>query len=153
MRRRHLTAGILLLALLTGALGQLLASAVCPHMRMRQEHACCHARVTPDHAAHEMMGDMQMTPAADSAPSAEVTASDKPVEGCDHCMGRTYQSPLTVTLREADRTNHVSELEAPAAQSRSTDLASPFTAPVPSREHSPPKASAARHVLINVFRI
>jgi hypothetical protein len=96
---------------------------------------------------------MQMTPAIESAQGAAFDAADKPVEGCDHCMGRASQVPLTVTLREVNRTNHGSELAAPTPASQSSALVSSFIAPVPSREHSPPKASADRHVLINVFRI
>jgi hypothetical protein len=129
-----------------------LAAAFCPHMR--QDHACCHAQqFAHDHASHEMTGDMQMTPDAESAQSAEVTAADKPIEGCDHCMGRSSQSSPAATLREVERTNHGSELAAPTPASRSSALALPFTTPVPSREHSPPKASADRHALLSVFRI
>ncbi|HEX8069296.1 MAG TPA: hypothetical protein VF546_05060 [Pyrinomonadaceae bacterium] len=153
MRRRYLSVGILLVALLMSAWGQVLAAAMCPHMQ--QDHACCHAQqaAQDDHASHQMAGDMQMTPDAESAQSAEVTASEKPIEGCDHRMGRSSQSPSTVTLREADRTNRGSELAAPTPASRLTDLAQPFTTTVPSREHSPPKASADRHALLSVFRI
>jgi hypothetical protein len=151
MRRRHLSVGILLAALLGGACGQVLAAAVCPHMR--QDHACCHARVAHDHTAHEMGGDTQMTPPVESVQGAAFDAAGKPVEGCDHCMGRSSQSPPAATLREVDRTNHGSELAAPTPASRSSVLALPFTALVPSREHSPPKALADRHVLISVFRI
>ncbi|MFN2598503.1 MAG: hypothetical protein ABR563_15130 [Pyrinomonadaceae bacterium] len=133
------------------AWGTVLAAALCPHMQ--RDHACCHAQVAQDHAAHEMTGDMQMTPDVESAQGAEVTASDKPIEGCDHCMGRASQSPLTVTLREADRTNPGSDCAAPVVASGSCDLALPFTAQLPSREHSPPEASVHRHVLISVFRI
>lgn len=151
MRHRHLPVGILLLALLVSAWGQVLAAASCPHMR--QEHGCCHARVTHDRAAHEMAGDMQAMPAGDSAPSVEVAASDKPIEECDHCMGRSSRSPLSATLREVDRPNPGSELAAPVIAQRSSDSALPFTAHVPSREHSPPQSSVHRHVLISVFRI
>ena len=151
MRRRHLSVGILLLALLTSVWGQVLAAALCPHMR--QDHACCHAQVAQDHASHEMTGDMQMTRSVESAQGAAFDAADKPVEGCDHCMGLAPRSPLTATLREAGRTNHGSELAAPVALSRPSVLAPPFTAHVPSREHSPPEASVHRHVLISVFRI
>lgn len=151
MRRRHLFAGVLLLALFISAWGQVLSAASCPHMR--QEHACCHARVAHDHAADGMSGDMRMTPAAEAAPGAEVTASDEPIEGCDHCMGRSSQPPLTATLREVDRTNRGSELAAPVVISQSPVLAPPCITPVPSREHSPPGSSVHRHALISVFRI
>ena len=150
MRRRQLSVGILLAALLLGAWGQVLAAAFCPHMQ--QDHACCHAQIAHDHASHEMTGDMQMMPAVESAQSAAFDATDKPIEGCDHCMGRSSQSPPAAALREIDRTNRGSELAAPTV-SRSSDLALPFSASVPSREHSPPEASADRHALLNVFRI
>jgi hypothetical protein len=151
MRRRHLSVGILLAALLMGVWGQVLAAGPCPHMR--QDHACCHAKVAHDHAAHGMTGDMQTTPAVESAQGATLDAADKPIEGCDHCMGRSSQSPPAATLREVDRTDHGTELAAPAVESKSSDLAYSFTAPVRSREHGPPKALAERHVLISVFRI
>jgi len=143
--------GTLLLALFMSVWGQVLAAAMCPHMR--QDHACCHTQVAHKSASHEMTGDMQMMPEAECVEGAVVTASDKPTEGCEHCMGRASQSPLTVTLREVDRTKRGSELAAPVALSRSSDLAPPFTAHVPSREHSPPELSADWHVLISVFRI
>ena len=151
MRRRHLSVGILLLTLLMSVWGQVLAAALCPHMR--QDHACCHAKVAQGHASHEMAGDMQMTPAAESAQIEAAVATDKPVEGCDHCMGRPSQAPQTATLRGVERTSRGSELAAPTTLSRPSDLAPTFAAPVPSREHGPPGASVHRHVLIGVFRI
>lgn len=151
MRRNHLFAGILLLALFMSAWGQVLAAASCPHMR--QGHSCCHARVAHSQAADEMSGDMRMTPAAEAAPSAEVEASDKPVEECDHCMGRASQPPPTATLRDVDRTDRGSELAAPVVLSQSHVLALPRITPSPSREHSPPGSSVHRHVLISVFRV
>ncbi|MDQ3744421.1 MAG: hypothetical protein M3444_08560 [Acidobacteriota bacterium] len=151
MRRRHLSVVILLSALLLGAWGQVLAASSCPHMR--QEHACCHARVRHNEAAHDMAGGMHTTRAIGANCGAEVTASDKPIEECDHCMGRSSRSPQTATLREVDLTNPGSQFVAPTSASGASDLALPFTAPVPSREHSPPDASADRHVLISVFRI
>lgn len=151
MRRRHLFAGVLLLALFISAWGQVLAAASCPHMR--QEHACCHARVAHNHAADEMSGDMRITHVAEAGPSAEVTATDKPIEGCNHCMGRSSQLLLTATLREVDRTNRGPELAARVVLSQSPVLAPPCITPVPSREHIPPGSSADQHVLISVFRI
>ena len=147
MWRRHLSVGTILAALLLGMWGQVLAAVSCPHMR--QGHACCHARVGHKHEADGTMDDMRMTPAVQSAQCA----SDKPIEGCDHCMGRSSQSPLTATLREIDRINPGSKLAAPVAAPLSSDLTPPFTAPVPSREHSPPGSSGDRHALISVFRI
>lgn len=151
MRRRNLSVGILLAALLTGALGQVLAAAVCPHMG--QDHACCHARVKPDHASHEMPGGMHMTHASTECQGAELVGTDRPVEGCDHCMGRSSQSPQSATLREVERTNRGSGLATPVAESRPLDLTPSFTAAVPARDHGPPKASDHRHALISVFRI
>lgn len=151
MRRRHLSAGILLSALLLSAWGQVLAASSCPHMR--QEHACCHARVGHDRAAHDKAGDIHATRAVGADCGAGVTASDKPIEECDHCMGRSPRSPQTAMLREVDLTNPGPQFVAPTPASAPSDLALPFTAPVPSREHSPPDASADRHVLISVFRI
>jgi hypothetical protein len=151
MRRRHLYVGILLAALLTGALGQVLAAAMCPHMR--RDHACCHARVTPDHVSHGIPGGMHITPASTTAVGADPLGTDRPVEGCEHCMGRSSQSPQTAAMREVERTNRGPDLAAPAAESRLSDSAPSFNAPVPAKEHGPPKASAERHILISVFRI
>ena len=151
MRTRLPSVVTLLLAFLVSAWGNVLAAAMCPHMR--QDHACCHPQVAQNHTSHEMTGDMQMTPAIESAEVAAFAAADKPVEGCAHCMGRAPQSPPTVSLREVDRTNHGSELAAPTPASQPSYLAAPFTTSVPSREHSPPGASADRHVLISLFRI
>ncbi len=155
MRNRSLFTGILLLALLLGACGRLLAAAFCPHME--QDHAsCCPAQVSHGSASHEMMdgmqmGDMQMPSAA--VHEMDANALGQPGESCAHCIGHSQTTAIPNTLREAARTNHGMERAAPLVSLQSVSFSPPFIPDITSRQHAPPGASAARHVLVNVFRI
>jgi hypothetical protein len=159
MRKRSLSSGALLLALLLSAWVNVLAAA-CPHMG--QDHACCHARVVPHPASHHgmdgiemgepQMSDMQAGHEAEQ--SAGTRALDKPVEACEHCMGRSQLPTPPATLREADQSKRGEDVSAPPALSESLSVTTSFVRIVLAREHAPPTAaSSERHVLISVFRI
>jgi hypothetical protein len=159
MRKRSLSSGTLLLALLLSAWGNVLAAA-CPHMG--QDHACCHARVAPhpasQHGMDEMeMGEMHMSDTQaehEAGQSADTRALDKPVETCEHCMGRSQLPTPPATLREVEQSRRGEDVSAPPALSEPLSIATSFAPIVPAREHAPPTAAASeRHVLISVFRI
>jgi hypothetical protein len=154
MRIRSLSSGALLLALLLSAWGNVSAAA-CPHMR--QDHACCHAGVAPHPASHHgmdetEMGDMQAGHEAEQ--SADTRALDKPVETCEHCMGRSQLPTPPATLREVEQSKRGEDVSAPLALSEPISIITSFAPIVLAREHAPPTAvSSERHVLISVFRI
>lgn len=154
MRKRSLSSGTLLLALLLSAWGNVLAAA-CPHMG--QEHACCPARVAPHPASHHGMDEMQMSEMQaghKAEQSADTRALDKPVEACEHCMGRSQLPTPTATLREVEQPKRGEDVSAPPALSEPLSFATSFVPLVLAREHAPPIAvSSERHVLISVFRI
>lgn len=154
MRKRSLSSGALLLALLLSAWVNVLAAA-CPHMG--QDHACCHARVAPHPASHHGMGEMQMSDTQaghEAEQSADIRARDKPVEACEHCMGRSQLPTPPATLREAHQSKRGEDVSAPPALSEPLSVTTSFVPIVLAREHAPPPAvSSERHVLFSVFRI
>lgn len=154
MRKRSLSSGALLLALLLSAWGNVLAAA-CPHMG--QDHACCHARVAPHPASHHGMDEMQMgemQAGHRAVQSVDTRAIDKPVEACEHCMGRSQLPTPPATLHEADQSKRGEDVSAPPALSEPLSVTTSFVPIILAREHAPPTAvSSERHVLISVFRI
>lgn len=159
MRKRSLSSGALLLALLLSAWGNVLAAA-CPHMG--QDHACCHARVAPHPASHHSMdetemGEMRMSDMRaghEAEQSADTSTLDKPVETCEHCMGRSQLPTPPATLREVEQSKRGGDVSAPPALSAPLSITTSFAPIVLAREHAPPTDStSSRHVLISVFRI
>jgi hypothetical protein len=161
MRNRFLSTGILLLALLASAWGNVLAAALCPHMA--SDHSCCHAQLSHGSASHEIMGemqmdemqmgDMQMTPAAAPAHESDGHAFTQPGMSCEYCIGHSQTTATPNTLRQATQARHSVELSAPLAPSRRVTVASAFVPSVTSRQHAPPVDTSARHVLLSIFRI
>ena len=154
MRKRLLSSGTLLLALLLSAWGNVLAAA-CPHKG--QDHECCHARVAPHPASHHGMGEMQigeMQSGHEAEQSADTRALDKPVESCEHCMGRSRLPTTPAMLREVEQSKRGEDVSAPPALQEPLSVTTSFVPIVLAREHAPPTAaSSERHVLISVFRI
>lgn len=156
MRLRHLSTGMLLLALLVSAWSSVLAAIMCPHMAL--SHACCHAKVQGQgHASHEGMEGMQMGDSAAGPAESEATELNAPAEPlgtCQHCMGQSQPLVPASVAREGDRPKHGDELTARPAIKESVSTVSSFIPKVLAREHAPPGASPSqRHVFLNVFRI
>src|SRR5438105_10613173 len=154
MRHRALHAGGLLLALLASAWGNVFAASLCPHMK--QGHACCHARAARRPMSQQGMADMQMgdaqgEPAAERKAGAD--ALGLPAELCEHCMGHSQLPASPATLREAAQPGRDEGVTPASSPTESVPVAAVFAPPPAAREHAPPAASAARHVLIGVFRI
>jgi hypothetical protein len=156
MHKRFLSTGMLLLALLASAWGNVLAAALCPHSA-QQTPACCHARAAHHPSAHEgmeamEMGDMKMEPAAEEATPAR--AFGQLAGACAHCMSHSQPSTLPATLREAGQSRRGSETAMPLITAETVLRTALLVQKVPAREHAPPGAArSARHVLISVFRI
>ena len=180
-KKRRILAFLLLLAVVAGAWGNVLAAAFCP--RIASARACClkhksHPSQSPEtHDMHDMdmretvdmqMGDMQMDMSAESTEeattqkqierlaeveqSSEATAVDQPIETCAHCLSHS-QLPLgSVTLRETESAKRSADVSAPQLVQIISFSALPSPTVNP-REHAPPGDNSPRHVLINVFRI
>lgn len=151
---------MLLLALLWGAWGNVLAATMCP--RMTQDHTCCRARVAHQHAAqHELadmqMGDMQMAhtetePVAEQPPDAN--SFSQPVEPCEHCLSHSQGTTMPATLREAEQSKRSADVTPTLSHATTVTVPAPPARTITAREHAPPgAASSGRHVLISVFRI
>jgi hypothetical protein len=98
------------------------------------------------------MGEMQAGHRA--VQSVDTRAIDKPVEACEHCMGRSQLPTPPATLHEADQSKRGEDVSAPPALSEPLSVTTSFVPIILAREHAPPTAvSSERHVLISVFRI
>lgn len=158
MRARLATTGIMILALLLSAWGNVFAASLCP--RTEQGHACCHARAVSRPECHKGMTGMR-TGDAHGERVAEQESDAKSVESvgrvtepCAHCMGHSQLPASPASLREVGQTNRGSKLPLTLPPARLDALVAAFTRTTPAVEHSPPGAEgSSRHVLINVFRI
>jgi hypothetical protein len=156
MHKRFLSTGMLLLALLASAWGNVLAAAMCPHSAQSSQ-ACCHARAAHHPSSHEgmeamEMGDVKMEPAAEQATPA--SAFGQLAGACAHCMSHSQPSTLPATLREAGQSKRGSETATPLIAAETVLRTALLVQKIPAREHAPPGAARfARHVLISVFRI
>jgi hypothetical protein len=176
MRKRFLSMGVLVIALLSSAWGNVIAAAFCPRYALNRN---CTKHVTPqpkqaEHqsSCHEQMadmkmGDMQMDAAPDSESDAntedsqiEVTsesssdevALDLPIEPCPHCLSHSQSTSGTVSVVAVDPSKRLVETNSPPADS-DVVLTYAFFSRIECREHGPPGESPPRHILINVFRI
>jgi hypothetical protein len=176
IKKRVIFTSFLLLAFMTGAWGNVLAAAFCPHIGSLR--ACCLKHKSPPspsaetHEMHDMdmdMGEMQMAMSAESTedsatqkpvePLAELeqdsqaTVVDQPIETCSHCLSHS-QLPLgSTTLRETESAKRGADLTAAPQVIGQVSLTALPSLIVDQREHSPPGSSSPRHILINVFRI
>jgi hypothetical protein len=98
------------------------------------------------------MSDMQAGHAAEQ--SADARAIAKPIEACEHCMGRSQLPKPAATLREVEQSKRGEDVSAPPALSEPLSVTTSFVPFILAREHAPPTAfSSELHVLIGVFRI
>ena len=180
-KKRPILASLILLAVVAGAWGNVLAAAFCPHIV--STHACylnsSHPSQSLDaHDMHDMdmgqvadmqMGEMQMDMSAEftdeastqeqSEPIAEVeqnsgtTVVDQPIETCSHCLNHSRLPVGSVTLREAESAKRCANLTAAPQVIEQVSLTTLPSFMFDPREHAPPGSSSPRHILINVFRI
>jgi hypothetical protein len=132
-----------------------LASAFCSKM---QAKATCPMQMK-DHSpsSHEAMamgemGDMQMSET--TVADGEVGALSPPLGSCPHCFSKSeHPTSTAITAKGVEQSEQ--DLGA-VLQQTLNDVApqtSSFAPPVTSRQHAPPGAATARHVLINVYLI
>jgi hypothetical protein len=159
MHRRSLFAAILLLALVTGGAGNLIASVFCStlaapdsscHQEVQQSSHGSHSGMT-----HEMHGMQRIpsqradlpTPASASSVGIEPTAGS-----CAHCVSGPNLPRTALTLRHTDSSRSFNDGGEPELL---TNISYSVLTPraVNAREHAPPAPSSPLHVRINVFRI
>ncbi|MDT5060067.1 MAG: hypothetical protein QOH63_526 [Acidobacteriota bacterium] len=129
-----------------------LAAALCPQMQVK---ASCPMQMR-DHPAssHEVMemGDMQMPETTVS--EGEVNAVDPPLGSCPHCFSKpNYPTSTVVAVKGVERSKRDLGVILQQTLKAIAPLSSTFAPPVSSRQHAPPQATTARHVLISVFLI
>jgi hypothetical protein len=126
-----------------------LAAAFCPNM---QDMPACHMQAesvsTSSHEGMEM-GDMKNR---QSATESKTGALESPLASC--CASRPEVPPAPVaSSRGAEQSRQdLGALLKPALKAI-TQPTSSFAPPITSRQHAPPGAAIARHVLISVFLI
>jgi hypothetical protein len=163
-----------LLVLLLSAWGSVFAAFACPHTKAGR--ACCHARAGGPSSSHEEMAGMLMDDAqhrdatdcaatehataehrtvAETVRNADAEAAEKPNEACAHCTSHSQLPVTSASLREASRAERDEGQTQTPPPSNSSDINTASITSAPSAKgHAPPGAcAAARHVLINVFRI
>ena len=177
MRKRSLSIVFVVVALLFSAWGNVIASAFCP--RFALNHDCClkHGTQPSKQAKHESschhemagmeMDDMQMETEADSASdtngqnshaqlpsesSSDDVALDLPIEQCACCLSHSQTTSGTVSVVVIDPSKRLVGTNSLPAD-LATDMRSVFASLIIRSEHSPPRQSILRHVIINVFRI
>ena len=146
MHQRSVYASILLLALLTSAAQNVLATAFCPSFG--RPHAACDEMVAASGESHSgMTHEMHEMEATD-----QVDKIAPPLDDCIHCVTRSNPPRSTLSLGQTSTfqcPGHVAEPDAIAAGSY-LDLIPRL---INAREHAPPPHSSPLHVRLNVFRI
>lgn len=148
--------------LLNGIWGTVLAAASCPRAK---GHACCRAKSSghekmamPAHERVEMhvsmtMDGMHEVAAIPQCDEAEVALVQTP-ESCAHCTSRSGDSSRAAVVPYAPaQTARDLSAATPATLKRLVSPVSSIPLPVASRQHSPPRSSTSRHILISVFLI
>jgi hypothetical protein len=179
MRKRSFSVGILIIAFLMSAWGNVIAAAFCP--RFALNHSCtnehkAHQPKQVENASschHEMAGmemnDMEMEHDASSysksdsstqsshvqsrfESSSDQVAFDLPIEQCPHCWSHSQPTAGSVSTAAVDPSKQLVETDSPPANLIFASL-SVFPILITPSEHGPPGIALPRHVLINVFRI
>jgi hypothetical protein len=153
MKMRFVPIFFLLMVLLNGAVGNVLAAALCPHTA--SEMACCPKHNSMDHgqmAGMDMTGMGEETATADVVQSASFS-SDGPSELCSHCFMHSQAVNVPVVVRQIDRSS--SDLIAPAPVNKAQLSLSRATSTsfVSVRTHAPPDEDNRRYIRLRVFRI
>lgn len=133
----------------------MLAAAVCPQMQVK---ASCpmqmreHSNSSHEAMAMGEMGDMQMSETTVS--EDEVNAVNLPLGSCPHCFSKSeYPTSTVIDVKGVEQSKR--DLGAILQQTIKafSPLTTLFAPPVASRQHAPPLATTARHVLISVYLI
>ena len=163
-------------ALLLSAWGNVIAAGFCPRFALHRH--CCpkpapqpKKQVKHESSCHHEMADMKMDdmqmdePEAESGTNAQdsqlepASASlignlvlDLPTESCRHCVIHSQPASGTISVLTIDPARRLVETDTLPANFAS-NLPGAFVDMILPPEHGPPRASAPRHLLINIFRI
>jgi len=164
MRRLGTYIGIILLALLLGGWGGVIAATLCPHAGasasppMAEDHACCRAKSehaglhhsTSHHGAAHGAKPGRM-PAAHQLQGR--AALGQPRGACAHCMGQRDLPATIVGARELTSVKRGDgEMVAPMAKLEAAPVAVAVSHFVP-QQHAPPQSAGRKHLLLSVFLI
>jgi hypothetical protein len=142
----------LVLVLLNGATGSILAAVLCPHVPGVM--TCCAAQKMEQHDHSDgMQMEMQGDTVADSdRQSLEVGLVAMPQESCAHCI--THSQPLhtQLFLRASDQKDIQVLVAAPTSSLQFVPSAA-FIYSISAMPHAPPWSQGPRYILLNVFRI
>jgi hypothetical protein len=179
MRKRSFSIGILIIAFLMSAWGNVIAAASCPRFALNRSCSIEHKAHQPTQVEnastchHEMVGmemnDMEMEADASSYSKSDSTtqsshvqprfesssnqvAFDLPIEQCPHCWSHSQPTSGSASTVAVDRSKQLVETDSPPADLVFASL-SAFPILITPSEHGPPGIALPRHVLINVFRI
>ena len=153
MRTRVMSTCFLVLVLLNGVTGSILAAVLCPNVPGAM--TCCSAqKMEQNDHMDGMQMDMQSEAASDSnLPSLEAGSVAMPQESCVHCITHSQPVSTPVFLCGVDQKDHRVGAVAPVVAAQGLI---PFTSRIYSitaRPHAPPGPQSRRHILLSVFRI
>jgi hypothetical protein len=175
MRHRNLLIITLLLTLLTGGWGGVVAAAFCAHdakheqpAAMAENHDCCRVELehSPEHcaaaadssssASHEAMAidETEAMPFVVKERAQNAAAAlGQFDEACLHCVSRGGLPTTFIVAREPEQKRRDANVALPPAVNQIVSPVATFV-PFPSaRQHAPPGSEARRHLLLNVFVI
>ena len=174
MAKRSFPIFLLTATFLLSAWGNVFAAAFCPRYSARdgsvpqafkqtseaESGACHHEMAEPDmDMAGDSTGEMELTPIRENAEPADTQNAamapdvlELPNQPCGHCWMHSQPSSGAATIVALRSSPQSVEASAPPADFA---VAKPFTFTISITpfEHGPPGTQAARHLLINVFRI
>jgi hypothetical protein len=164
MRTRLMSTFFLVLVLLNGAMGSVLAAVLCPHTS--GVLSCCSVGQSSQHdhmSGMEMPDGMPMdgmehgtaTPSPDtvSETEREAVSAGNGLVPCSHCITHSRAVSTPLFLREADHRNDQVAVAAPISAVQFLAPSITFFHLVSARPHAPPGSQTRRHILLNVFRI
>jgi hypothetical protein len=160
MRTRLMSTFFLVLVLLNGAMGSVLAAVLCPHSSGLP--SCC---IAQNSGQHDHMAGMEVPDgmpvdgmehgAGKSSPHSEHEAisAGEGLVPCSHCITHSRAVNTPLFLREADHRNDQAAVAAPISAVQFLAPSITFFHLVSARPHAPPGSQTRRHLLLNVFRI
>jgi hypothetical protein len=150
----------LVLVLLNGAMGGVLAAVLCPHVSGLP--SCCIAQKDDQHdhmAGMEMphgipMEGMEHGTATPSAGlEREAVSVGEGLMPCSHCITHSRAVSTPLFLREADHRNDHVAVATPVSAGQILPPSTSFFRLISARPHAPPGSQTRRHILLNIFRI
>ena len=153
MRTRVMSTCFLVLVLLNGVTGSILAAVFCPNIPGVM--TCCSAlKMEQNDHMDGMQMDMQSEAVLDSnLPSLEAVSVAMPQESCAHCITHSQPVGTPVFLCGVDQKDHRGSPVAPITAVRGLIPPTSHIYSIAAMPHAPPGPQSRRHILLSVFRI